>query len=257
MKTEKKLIIANWKANPDSLKMAKDILNQTKKIASKYKNVEVVVCPPVIFLESLKSAARPAVLGSQDIFTESSGAFTGSVGFTALLETKIRYAIIGHSERRATGEDNNLVNKKLKVALANKITPILCIGESKRDANLEYLGFLKNQIIEALKEIPKSQVINIVIAYEPIWAIGAKAKRSAKPSEIEEIVIFIKRVIGDIYKTKSVPPMKILYGASVDNKDAQGILEESGIDGLLVGRASLMPKIFAEIIRIASETQKI
>lgn len=253
MKSDKKLVVANWKANPDTLKMAKENLNATKKFASKFKNVEVVVCPPTIFLESLKGSTKPVSLGAQDIFVEPRGAFTGSTGYAALIETKISHVIIGHSERRAMGEDDALINKKLKVALLNKLTPILCVGESKRDANLEYLGFLKGQLTEAFKDIPKSQVRNIVLAYEPIWAIGANAKRNAKPSEIEEIVIFIKRVVGDIYKTASVPPVKILYGASVDEKDTQDIIEGSGVDGLLVGRASLTPKIFGEIIRITSE----
>ncbi len=253
MKSDKKLVVANWKANPDTLKLAKANLIETKKFAKKFKNVEVVVCPPTIFLESLKGSTKPVSLGAQDIFVEPRGAFTGSTGYAALIETKISHVIIGHSERRAMGEDDALINKKLKVALLNKLTPILCVGESKRDGNLEYLGFLKGQLTEAFKDIPKSQVRNIVLAYEPVWAIGAKAKRSAKPSEIEEIVIFIKRVIGDIYKTESVPPVKILYGASVDEKDTQDIIEGSGVDGLLVGRASLTPKIFGEIIRITSE----
>lgn len=253
MKSDKKLVVANWKANPDTLKLAKANLIETKKFAKKFKNVEVVVCPPTIFLESLKGSTKPVSLGAQDIFVEPRGAFTGSTGYAALIETKISHVIIGHSERRAMGEDDALINKKLKVALLNKLTPILCVGESKRDGNLEYLGFLKGQLTEAFKDIPKSQVRNIVLAYEPVWAIGAKAKRSAKPSEIEEIVIFIKRVVGDIYKTASVPPIKVIYGGSVTEKDVQYIFEESGVDGLLVGRASLTPKIFGEIIRITSE----
>ncbi len=253
MKSDKKLIVANWKANPDTLKMAKENLNSIKKFTAKFKNVEVVVCPPVIFLESLKASSKPAILGSQDFFPEARGAFTGSVGYSALLETKIKYAIIGHSERRAVGEDNLLINKKVKTALAVGVRPILCIGESKRDPNLEYLGLIKLQLSEAFKDVPKSRVKDVVIAYEPVWAIGESAKRNAKPSEIEEIVIFIKRVVGDIYKTESVPPIKVIYGGSVSEKDVQYIFEESGVDGLLVGRASLVPKIFGEIIKITSE----
>lgn len=252
MKKDKKLIVANWKANPDTLKLAKSYLNETKKFAKKFKNVDIVVCPPTIFLESLKSSS-PVALGSQDFFPEARGAFTGEIGYSALLETKIKYTIVGHSERRAMGENDVLINKKLKTALAVGLRPILCVGESKRDPNLEYLGVLKLQISEAFKDVPKSRVKDVVIAYEPIWAVGSKAKRNAKPSEIEEMTIFIKRVVGDIYKTESVPPVKILYGGSVGEVEAKYILEESGVDGLLVGRASLVPKVFGEIIKIASE----
>lgn len=253
MKSNKKLIVANWKANPDTLKLAKANLAETKKFAKKFKNVEVVVCPPTIFLESLKTNNKPVALGAQDIFVEPRGAFTGATGFAALLETKISYVLVGHSERRAMGEDDALINRKLRIALMNKLTPILCVGESKRDPNLEYLGLLKLQLTEGFKDVPKSRVKDVIIAYEPVWAIGESAKRNAKPSEIEEMVIFIKRVVGDIYKTASVPPTKVLYGGSVNAADAGYILEESGVDGLLVGHASLTPKIFGEIIKITSE----
>ncbi len=247
------LIIANWKANPDSLKIAKSYLSAIKTIASKNKSVDIVVCPPIIFLESLKNSARPAVLGAQDFFPEASGAFTGSVGYEALLETKIQYAIIGHSERRAAGETDVVINKKVKTALAVGVSPILCVGEATRDQNLAYLAFLKNQITEAFKDVPKSRVAQIIIAYEPIWAVGAAAKRNAKPSEIEEIVIFIKRVIGDLYKTKSVPPVRIVYGGSVTSRDARDIMIESGVDGILVGRASLNGAAFADIVHCVSD----
>ncbi len=256
MKSDKKLIVANWKANPDTLKLAKSYLNETKKFAKKFKNVEVVVCPPVIFLESLKASSKPAILGSQDFFPEPNGAHTGSTGYSALLETKIKYAIIGHSERRAMGEDNIFINKKVKTALAVGVRPILCIGEAKRDPNLEYLGLLKLQLTEGFKDVPKSRVKDVIVAYEPVWAIGENAKRDAKPSEVEEIVILIKRIVGDIYKTSSVPPVKIIYGGSVSTNNAEDILKTSGVDGFLVGRASLTPKLFGEIIKITSESNK-
>lgn len=249
IKKEKILVVGNWKANPDTLKLAKDNLSAVKKIASKNKNIEVVICPPVIYLESLKGNARPIILGAQDIFTEPSGAFTGSIGFEALRDTKIRYVIVGHSEMRASGTSDEVVGKKLLTALSIGITPILCVGEEKRDQNLEYLSSLKNQLAAAFRDVPKSKVRNIVIAYEPVWAIGKNAKRDAKASEVEEIVIFIRRVIGDIYKTKTVPPIKIIYGGSVTPSNAKDLLEHGLVDGFLVGRASLAPKVFGEIIQ--------
>ena len=247
-KKDKVLVVGNWKANPDTLKLAKDNLSAIKKVATRNKNIEIVICPPVIFLESLKGNSRPVSLGAQDIFTEPNGAFTGFVGYEALRETKIKYVIVGHSERRETGESDFDINRKIKTALSLGLTPILCVGEKHRDANLEYLSFLKSQLQMAFKDIPKSAVQKIVVAYEPIWAIGKNAKRDAKPSEIEETVILIRRVIGDIYNTKSVPPLRIIYGGSVSQNNAVDIYTSAHVDGFLVGRASLTPKIFGEII---------
>jgi len=247
VRKEKLLIVANWKANPDSRKLALSILAGTKKAAAGKKHADVVVCPPTLYLESLRSAARPLALGAQDIFTEPNGAFTGSIGYEALRETGIRYVIIGHSERRAAGETDADVNKKLRVALSIGLTPILCVGEAKREG-LGYLAMIKSQIIMALKDIPKTRVRDLVIAYEPVWAIGKDAARAARPDEVAEVVMFAKRVIGDLYKTNSVPPVRIIYGASVDAGNAANIVAESGVDGLLVGRASLAPKAFAGII---------
>ncbi len=248
IKKQKVLVVGNWKANPDTLKLAKDNLTAVKKISARNKNVDIVICPPVIFLESLKSNSRPITLGAQDIFTEPSGPFTGYIGYEALRDTKVKYAIIGHSERRESGESDGDINRKIKTALSIGITPIVCVGEKHRDANLEYLSYLKTQLHSAFKEVAKSSVQKIVIAYEPIWAIGKHAKRDAKPSEIEEMVIFIRRVIGDIYHTKSVPPIRIIYGGSVSPNNVADIYISSHVDGFLVGRASLTPKIFGEII---------
>lgn len=255
MKKEKFLLVANWKANPDTLRLAKANLIAIKKIASKNKNSEIVICPPVIFLESLKTLAKPIALGSQDIFTEPSGAFTGEIGYEALRETKIKYVIIGHSERRQLGENDIDVSRKIRIALSLGITPILCVGEKERDTNLEYLSFIKSQLQMAFKDVPKSSVYKMILAYEPVWAIGSLAKRDAKPTEIEEAVIFIKRVIGDIYNTKSVPPLKIIYGGSVNQNNAADIISVAKVDGFLVGRASLTPKVFGEIISIANNFQ--
>ncbi len=253
MKKDKILIVGNWKANPDSLRLAKSILSGLQKASAKSKNIDVVVCPPVIYLESLRNQARGISLGAQDLFTEPNGAFTGEVGYVSLLETKIKYAIIGHSERREAGETDEEIGKKIKTALSVGISPILCIGEKFRDKDMSYLGVLKQQLLVAFKEVPKAKVRNVIVAYEPVWAIGKGAERAARPDEIKEVVIFIRRVVGDMYKTSAVPPIKIIYGASVDGNNAKYIVEESGVGGLLVGRASLAPKVWGEIVKALSQ----
>lgn len=235
------LIALNWKANPDSLKAAQKLFAATKTLAKKYKAFDFVACAPSVFLGGLKPTSTVA-LGAQDFFWEPSGAFTGEVGFEALVDTKIRYAIIGHSERRAMGETDEMVGKKLLAALGNKVIAILCVGETSRDEKLAYLETIKTQLVSALQKVPKQFVKNIVVAYEPVWAIGKSATREATPEEVKEVAIFVKRVIGDLYRTKSVPPIKILYGGSVSHKNARMMLERAGVDGLLVGRASLDPK---------------
>lgn len=259
MNSKKKfLVVANWKANPDSVKEAKKLYADIKKSTAKTKNVEVVVCPTYIHLPDMAPLASSGkvLLGAQDFFAQPNGSFTGSIGYEALLENKIKYAIVGHSERRAMGETNEIIAKKVLAALDNGISPILCVGESERGESLEYLNLLKNQLTDAFYKVPKSKVTSIVIAYEPIWAIGKNAKRNATSHEIQEIVIFVKRVIGDLYKTKSVPPIKIIYGGSVNAKDAGEILTEGGVDGLLVGHASLNAKNFGEILQIADNLKK-
>lgn len=251
----KKLVVANWKANPSSLKDAKRILSGIRKAATKATDVEVVVCPSILHLLDLKKTQGRSrvILGAQDMFTEEGGAFTGEVGYEALLEAKIKYVIVGHSEMRDRGETDEDISKKMDIILRNGLSPILCIGERSRDGAMEYLGFLKNQLVQAFKNVPKASVPKIVIAYEPIWAIGNSAKRSATPEEIKEVTIFIKRVIGDLYATKSIPPVRILYGGSVSAKDVAFMMSAGGIDGFLVGRASLDVKEFEAILNISNE----
>lgn len=248
------LVVGNWKANPDTAKDAKQLFAGIKKQAGKMKNIETVICPSYLHLPILKPMAGNLALGAQDFFYEANGSFTGSVGYEALLDQKIKYAIIGHSERRAMGETDEIVGKKLLSAVSNSIRPILCVGEKSRDTDLAYLNIIKTQLVEAFSKVPKSKVQNVLVAYEPIWAIGKNATRDARPPEIKEVVIFIKRVIGDIYKTKSVPPIKILYGGSVDAKNAGYLMEDSGIDGFLVGRASLDAKTFGLLLGNINES---
>ena len=246
---QKWLIVGNWKMNPVSAKLAKQIFSYIKKVANKTKNTETVLCPPYVYIESLKSTGHRFVIGAQDLFPEAEGSFTGNISFLQLKNLGVKYSIIGHSERRAGGETNELINQKVKASLRGMITPIICIGEKDRDENGEYLVSIKHQITDALKGLPKTSIKDIVIAYEPIWAIGKDSIREPLAKEIFEITIFIKKVLSDIYDTKSVPPTKILYGGSVDEKNIENMLKNGGVDGVLVGRASLDPKKFGEMLK--------
>jgi len=243
------LIVGNWKTNPVSGKLAKQIFSSIKKTANKMRNVDTVICPPYIYLENLKTSGHRFFLGSQDLFYEPEGSFTGNISFLQLKNISVKYSIVGHSEKRREGESDEIVNKKVKASLRGMITPIICIGEKERDESGQFLKKLKDQLLIALSGLPKTSIKDIVIAYEPIWAIGAEATREPLVKEIFEITIFIKKILSDIYDTKSVPPTKILYGGSVDDKNIEMILKSAGVDGVLVGRASLDPKKFSEIIK--------
>jgi len=273
MSKSKKLIIGNWKMNPTSLNEAKEITSKLSKF-SKYSKLsktkaDVVICPPFVYLERIsnllkaKSLKLKAIFGAQDVFYESEGAYTGQISAPMLKNLGVQYVIVGHSEKRALGETNEIVAKKIGACLKNLLTPIVCIGESSRDESGNYFSFVRTQIEEIFSArggsasggigIPKSALNKIVIAYEPIWAIGKKAIREATPAESEEMAIFIRKVFNDLYDQKSAQGIKILYGGSVNTKNAREFLKSGGVDGLLVGRDSLDAKKFIEIIKQASK----
>jgi len=236
--------------NPGSLKEAQVIFNDILKMVKGLKNTEIIICPPSLFLSiGDKLKIKNISLGAQNVFEEMNGAYTGEVSTKMLSSLGVKYVILGHSERRNLGETNKIINKKILATLKEKLLPILCIGENTRDNNGFYLAFIKHQIIECLANIPKAQIKNIIIAYEPIWAIGDKAINEATKDEFIEIQIFIKKIIADIYDIKTANTIKIIYGGSVHSSNAKEFID-GGADGLLVGRDSLSPKKFKEIIEI-------
>ncbi len=168
-----------------------------------------------------------------------------------------KYVIVGHSERRENlGETNEMVNKKIKTALKSNLKVVFCIGERQRDENASFLHFVKNEIEEGLKGISHKSIKNLVIAYEPIWAIGKKGKDADKPEDILQMSIYIRRVLLGIIGKDLSREIPILYGGSVEPENAKGILETGGVQGFLVGHASLVPSKFNKILKIANESSK-
>ena len=245
----RKIIIGNWKMNPLSLKQAENLFKSIQKTISSNTKTNIVICPPALYLERLKKKAKKVAIGAQNVFYEEKGAYTGEISAGMLSDIGVKYVILGHSERRAMGENNIDINKKIKMALSFNLIPILCIGERERDENHEYLGFVKKQIEECLYGIIKNSISKIIIAYEPVWAIGKNAKREATPAEFLEMKIFIKKVFSDVFGIKTKIP-RIIYGGSVDEKNAGDFLKLGEADGFLVGRVSLDAKKFFEIIKI-------
>ncbi|HRH30649.1 MAG TPA: triose-phosphate isomerase [Candidatus Paceibacterota bacterium] len=246
---QKKIIIGNWKTNPNDPKTAKKLFTDIAKNLRKFKNSEVVVCPPPFFQSLFYGLKGSLILGAQDTGLESVGSFTGTLSPRHLKTLGVKYSIVGHSESRLAGTTDEVVSKKVQSLLSEGVTPVLCVGESVRDNQGEFFKFIKNQLSKSLSLVPENKITKIIVAYEPIWAIGSNAERQATPDEAKEMALFIKKTIRELFKIEKAP--KILYGGSVDEVNAENFLSAGGVDGLLVGRASLNAKKFLQIISYA------
>jgi len=244
-----KIIIANWKMNPGTFKESESILKGISIQIKNIKNIKVIICPPFPFLFIFKKVKSNKIyIGAQNVSKDSEGSHTGEVSPRMLKDIGVSYVIVGHGECRSRGETNNIVNEKILNLLKSKLSPVLCVGESKRDNDGFYLSFVSDQIKECLKDIPRVQMKNIIIAYEPLWAIGKSAVREATKEEFIEMKIFIRKVISDIYDSKVAHGVPVLYGGSVNKDNAFYFANEGGADGLLVGRDSINPKKFGAIL---------
>ncbi len=250
-----KIIVGNWKMNPESSKKALEIFTGIEKGLAKAKvnpkKVKAIICPSYIHVGVLKAKTKGrALLGAQNVYAAEKGSYTGEVAPAMLKELGVSHIIIGHSERRKMGENDELVNKKVLLALQYKLTPIICIGESTRDDDGAYLTTIKDQVLTALKGVTADKLKSVIIAYEPVWAIGATVAMNAH--DVHQMMIFIKKTLLDNYKLKTFAGTPVLYGGAVDPTNAHGILTEGEADGLLVGRQSLEAKSFLEIIGFAN-----
>jgi len=255
MKT-KKLLVANWKMNPESSVKAEQLFAGIKITASKLSKVQTVIAPPFVYLTQLANLYRGhrMLLAGQDMFWEKKGSFTGEISSSMLKDSGATHVIVGHSERRALGESSEDVNQKVLAAVQTGLIVILCIGETNRDhKNGTHLSFLTKQLEVALNDIPKIKLSKIVIAYEPIWAIGKSKEDALNPEELHETVLFIKKVLANLFGKNIALKVPILYGGSAEKGNTKALLTEGMVDGLLVGHASLSVKEFSDMLRIAQE----
>ncbi len=232
--------------NPQTLEEAKRIATQVKKVAIKTKKIETVACPPFVYSNLIK-VDDGFSLGAQDVYFEQAGSFTGEVSAEMLKSIGAKYVIVGHAERRKMGDTDEVVAQKLNAAVGAGIQPILCVGEKERDQNGDYLGVLKNQIVTSLGKLARKDVKQLVVAYEPLWAIGATSAMT--PADVHETALFIKKVLSDTYGQEYALQVKILYGGSVTFKNAKDIVALGQVDGLLVGRESVNPEGFNLILK--------
>lgn len=240
--------------NPLTVRDAEKLFSNIAKSISRIKKTEVVICAPFIYLAGLKKISRKISLGAQDAFWGDVGPYTGEVSPEMLYNIGVKYVILGHSERRALGETNALVNKKIKASLSAGLLPILCVGENARDLSHSYFNLVKTQVEECLKGISKTSISKIIVAYEPIWAISSTPdRRDATAADSREMAIFIRKILSGLGTPEIAKGTRIIYGGSVTEKDAGEFLENGGVDGALPGRASLDPKKFVEIVKIAEK----
>lgn len=246
----KPIIAGNWKMHK-TVAEAAALANDLGKIISPTDSVEVVLCPPFTALQPLAAAAKSFgfKLGAQNVFWETQGAFTGEISPVMVKEIGCEYVIIGHSERRQYfGETDETVNKKIKASLAQGLTPIVCVGESleQREAN-QTETLVESQVKGALTGIPAGQAAGMVIAYEPIWAIGTG--RTASADDANAVCSLIRRTVAGLYDQTVAAKVRIQYGGSVKPDNIGELMAKSDIDGALVGGASLEAATFAKIVR--------
>jgi len=248
--TMKKLIVFNWKSNPHNAASAIKLAQLVEKSIPKKNAPEVVIAPPFIFLEDVGKIIKKAELGSQDAFWGDVGSYTGEISWHQEKHLKVKYVIVGHSERRKyLGETDEMINKKIKAALKAGLKVILCVGENlsiRRRGKKTVEDFIKSQLSKDLKglSIVKGQMSNVIIAYEPIWAIGAG--HSDTPQDAVEMIKFIKKTLNSIFYILN---SRVLYGGSIDGKNIKNFIQYKEIDGFLVGNASLKQKEFDRIIK--------
>ena len=254
----KTYIVGNWKLN-FTVGEASIYLHKLLKTMPNYRDVEVVVAPSTLALQplSLQVDRHKMKLAAQNAFYRDYGAFTGETSFSQL-RGLVDYAIIGHSERRYIfGEDDKFVQKKVAAAIRNKITPILCIGETESERAFgETADVIRDQLIGGLSEVGDDNIEDVIIAYEPVWAISStKAAKAATPDEIAEVVKLIRKTLTELYGKKAAEDIPVLFGGSVKPSNAGAYLTVPGVNGLLIGGASLILNEFTDIIEVAKRVR--
>ena len=252
------IIGGNWKMNMGSPSEANKMLKELIPLVKKVKSVDIVIAPPFTALSSAIQTVKNTniMVGAQNMYYEEKGAFTGEISPIFLKELGCKYVILGHSERRDIfNEIDDLINKKLKKALKSDLNPIVCIGEHLEERETgKTKDVIENQFNLTFKDIKSEDLSRVIIAYEPIWAIGTG--KTATPKQAEEIHVFIRELIADAFGKNTAETVRIQYGGSINPTNAKEIFEKENIDGGLVGGASLQSKSLYEIVKAAEESIK-
>ena len=254
----KTYIVGNWKLN-FNVGEASIYLHKLQKKVPICRDVEVVVAPGMLALQplSLQIDRHKMKLAAQNAFYRDYGAFTGEISFSQLRGI-VDYCIIGHSERRHIfGEDDKTVGKKVEAAIRNKITPILCIGETESERAFgETADVIRDQLLAGLRDVSEEDIDKVLVAYEPVWAISTTGhSKLATPDEVAEVIKFIRGTLKELYGEKIAGETAVLFGGSVNPSNAGAYLTVPGVNGLLVGGASLILSEFVDIIEVAKRVK--
>lgn len=249
----KKFVAGNWKMNTTSAG-ARALAEGVRDQLAGFDRVEVALCPPFPYLSLVADVVRGSAIavGAQDVYPEPQGAFTGEVNAEMLLDVGCRYVIVGHSERRSIiGEKDELLNRKARHALQHGLHVIFCVGETleQREAN-QTESVLDNQLTWGLRDIPKDQTSRLIIAYEPVWAIGTG--RNATAQQAQQAHVFIRWRFAELFDNESAQRLVIQYGGSVKPENAAELMGQPDVDGALVGGASLKADSFVAIVKAAN-----
>ena len=243
------LVVGNWKMNPITRREATDLFLSVRDECRNISGVETVICPPFLWIPTIYDArgtSTTPALGAQDVFWKHKGSHTGEVSPTQLTEFNVAHTIVGHSERRAIGETDEQVAQKARAALDATFTVIVCVGEHERGEGTDHKEILRQQLVNSLAGVAGEHAARVVIAYEPIWAIGGE--EAMDPASIDETAAFLRTVLQDIYPDRHAEKIRIIYGGSVDGTNIDSIMSEASINGVLPGRASRDPGDFRAIV---------
>lgn len=250
--SRKYFIAGNWKMNKTAAE-AVALIDGIKAKQGSQSKVDVAVCPTFTALDAASKALAGSTikLGAQNVYTKASGAYTGEISADMLKEFGCAYVILGHSERREYFKECNcFINEKVKVVLANGMKPILCVGEKLEDREAgKTIDVVYEQTIKGLADISKEDAKNVVIAYEPVWAIGTG--KTATPDMAQEVHAEIRKILTNLFGSEVAEGMQILYGGSMKPENAKDLLAQKDIDGGLIGGAALKPDSFVALIEAA------
>ena len=248
----KPVLAGNWKMNMTTLQ-ARDLASKLAPLVAGVKDREIVLGPPFTALAAVADAVKGTniVLAAQNLHWEEKGAFTGEISAEMLLDLGCKYVIIGHSERRQYfGETDETVNKRVRQALRMGLLPILCVGETlvEREAG-RLQDVISRQVTGGLRDVPAGEMQKVVIAYEPVWAIGTG--KTASPEQANEVHRLIRQTVKALYSAETAEGLRIQYGGSVTPENVSTLMSMPDIDGALVGGASLKPESFAAIVKFS------
>ncbi|MDO8521751.1 MAG: triose-phosphate isomerase [bacterium] len=244
----KSIVVANWKMNPPTFREAKKLFDATKKAAERCRDISLIIAPPAIYLHELSAnyKGKRISFAVQNAHSEESGAQTGEISIAQARDAGAGYVLVGHSERRAVGETNDDTRKKVAAALSLKMTPVLCIGETSRSSSGEHFSIIAEQLLAGIRDVPPAKISKVIIAYEPVWAIGGETTMS--PRDMHTMAIFIRKTVVGVYGDVG-HKVTILYGASVGEQNATAMMRDGDVRGFIVGHVSTNAERFTALLQ--------